>query len=227
MKKQKVGSEQDARALTAEIDRATEVAADRGADVVVGEMTTGERSESSEKTGADLERMRLRGERILGHSRADDKASNYVARVLDEVPTRGVASNRSEGVLDAQLAADRAAVELRRNEIELANATTELIDDEEELVEAQNFVGEETPLQVRERLAADREDYLTEIGKGSPRDFKIMTANAERLTDEAVTAVQHLIKEEAVHPANLAHIKHEMTVALLKDAYSRVFGDRN
>ncbi len=223
MRNQKVGSEQDARALTAEIDRATD-------EVVDASKTEGQRAESSENEGAGLERTRRRGERILGHSRVGNDSeivSSDAGRVLDTANDWGSAGSRVEGVLDTRAVVDREAVELRHDTEELVHETTELIDDEGELTEAQNFVGEETPLQVRERLAADREDYLTEIGKGSPRDFKIMTANAERLTDEAVTAVQHLIKEEAVHPANLAHIKHEMTVALLKDAYSRVFGDRN
>ena len=78
-----------------------------------------------------------------------------------------------------------------------------------------------------ERLGEDYRDYLTEIGKGSPRDFRIMTKNADRLTDEAVMTVDHLIKGKVTHPAALEQKRFELMTVLLKDAYGRNFGDRN
>lgn len=229
-------SERDARALTEEIERAT---TDQASDGIVGNGTmssaevvgVGTATEASEKNFNSEEQRSQRAR--LGN-------------VATGLPAEGEVGTRAGGLLNEQLgnfddhSDDFEAVEgawnersgevandFAINDQELARDRRELAEDEQELTEADNFVGAESRQQVEERLRDDYADYLTEIREGSPRDFRIMTANAERLTDETVATVNNLIKAEAVHPAKLARLKHKMTVALLKDAYGRNFGDRN
>lgn len=223
MKNQKVtNSEREARALTEEIERATAgveaVAAAEGGQEGAGAVKR--ENVMSKRSRADQARI---GSRVAGLPMADTTEVGVIEdQAMGAGAEIGVGDDRG---LESESEAERNVEGLEAAERQ--DDQRELAVDEAELTEAENFVGTETQLQVGERLRDDREDYLTELGKGSPRDFKIMTANTERLTNEAMMAVQHLIKEEAVHPARLAQVRHKMMVSLLKDAYSRVFGDRN
>lgn len=152
------------------------------------------------------------GRQIGGTTQRGEGSSRLGARVLTGQALGNLAVNGATETLGQQ---------------ELMASQAEIARDEAELTHAEEFVGDETATQMRERLADDREDLVTELGDGSPRDFRIMTKNTERLTNEAVTAVDHLIKEQAVHPAKLEQVRFKMMTALLKDAYSRNFGDRN
>lgn len=218
-------SESDARALTEEIERATANEAEMMEAAETGAAGAAEMTEAAGERGVGQIGRRIQNARL--------------GNVATGLPTEGEVGTRVDRLLNEQLGDfDDQSDDLEvvgggwsEKAGEMGNDwvadNSELARDEQELTEADNFVGAESRRQTEERLRDDYVDYLTEIKKGTPWETRIMTANTERLTGETVTAVDNLIKSEAVHPAKLEHLKHKMTVALLKDAYGRNFGDRN
>lgn len=106
-----------------------------------------------------------------------------------------------------------------------SGAEQELGRDEAELLQAQNFVGEESPDQVQERLAEDREDFEQELKVETGRAK--LTANQERLTDEAVKHIEQVVAETADCPGELERAWFLGMMKFIKNSYDRDFGDRN
>lgn len=119
--------------------------------------------------------------------------------------------------------------EAGRTVIEQANlerATQELVRDREELTDAEEFVGDETPLEIANRLDEDKEDLLNEIGQGSPYVGKIMGQNQTEIANGVMAEVHEITKSKEFHPADLANVRRMGMHAILR-TYERTLGERN
>lgn len=107
----------------------------------------------------------------------------------------------------------------------LEAARRELVRDEQEIMEPEKYVGEESALQVQERLAEDEADLKRELDLETGKAK--MTADGERLTKEAVKHIEEVIAKKAEQPRRLEEALFLGMTKFLEQNYGRKFGDRN
>lgn len=186
-----------------------------------------------------FESTKMPGGPLMGNTKQEWPAESASKAILDEKMTmsaendqNGLASDfggsegHSRGGVDWQVgkASEMFALPGQEQKVQ-SGAEQELRRDEAELLQAQNFVGEESPEQVQERLAEDREDFEQELKVETGRAK--LTANQERLTDEAVKHIEQVIAETADRPGELERAWFLGMTKFVKNSYGRVFGDRN
>lgn len=108
----------------------------------------------------------------------------------------------------------------------LERATQELARDQEELVDAERFVGDESQLEIADHLREDEEDLLNEIGQGSPYVGKIMGQNQTEIANDVMAKVSEITKPKEFHPAEVANVRRMGMHAILR-TYERTLGERN
>ncbi len=94
-------------------------------------------------------------------------------------------------------------------------------------LENPNLVGAETEVQVKERLAEDREDIENESGVNGEYVKNLMERNNKRLTDEAVQMVDRVISKNEYHPNVLDREVNNYRRRFLKEVFNRILGSRN
>lgn len=120
----------------------------------------------------------------------------------------------------------------------LAGAERELRRDEQEMVRPTEFVGDETKIQVQERLEADREDLSNEenlppVGATKAekalinRDHKIVQKVQDAVTMATAAKVEEILKQPAIRPAEVAKIRQDDMLKMLEGAFNYKFGSGN
>lgn len=120
----------------------------------------------------------------------------------------------------------------------LAGAERELRRDEQEMVRPTEFVGDETKIQVQERLEADREDFRNEenlppVGATEAeralinRDHKIVQKVQDAVTMATAAKVKEILKQPAIRPAEVAKIRQDDMLKMLEGAFNYKFGSGN
>lgn len=177
-----------ARDLTAEIDRATDLAVPVGVEDMRGQRFT---------AAAQGERMTA----VTGR----EKAQQMGWQVID--------GGRNETVKDGGVA-------------EVLTPAGEVARDERELTEAQEFVGEESRIQTKERLADDLEDARNEAGEGLGFENRIVAKNQEGVARVVGPEVDKLVNQKSFRVSDLERIyRHGVNTTL--GIFGRRIGDRN
>lgn len=94
-------------------------------------------------------------------------------------------------------------------------ATREIVRDQEELTQPEEFVGDETELQIRERLEEQQENSLNEINPTRDFEATIMARGQEKIAQVAMGEVEGLLKKKEVHPAEIVEIWRKRGDAVL------------
>lgn len=105
-------------------------------------------------------------------------------------------------------------------------AGRELKRDEQELTEAEDFVGEESSQQVGERLADDREDLMTEMGQGLALENRVMAKTQEGVAKVVAPKVEQMVGRASYRPADLMRLYRQGVNETLR-VFNRRIGDRN
>lgn len=108
-----------------------------------------------------------------------------------------------------------------------SEATVELAQVEQEIERPDEFVGEESKLQERERLQEDLEDLKNDDGVGQSFEEKIVARSQEKVAEEAVPEIERIIKQKSFAPFELEGKRNWYMNQLLLRAFNRRFGDRN
>lgn len=127
---------------------------------------------------------------------------------------------------------------LARDEREMLHDERELSRDEREMLRPGEFVGEETALQTRERLAADEEDLRNEANLAPTgatkaerdlllRDHKIVQQAQDAVTTVAATEVDRIMAQPVFRPAELVKVREEGMLKMLRNAFGYEFGNGN
>lgn len=88
-------------------------------------------------------------------------------------------------------------------------------------------VGEESKVQVAERLGEDREDIANEQGLNGVYVKNNMDRNNKRITNETVASVDKLISDNEYNPGKLDQLMTNARTKFLKDVFNRILGSRN
>ncbi len=102
----------------------------------------------------------------------------------------------------------------------------ELARDERELTEAREFVGEESKIQTRERLADDLEDARNEAGMGLAFENRIVAKNQEGVAKMVAPEVDKLVGQKSFRPSDLERL-YRQGVNTTLGVFNRKIGDRN
>lgn len=94
-------------------------------------------------------------------------------------------------------------------------AEREIKRDQAELTHPEEFVGDETELQIDERLKDQQENSLNEINPGRDFEAKIAAHSQERIAQTAMGEVEKLLKEKQVHPGKIVEIWRKRGDAVL------------
>lgn len=109
---------------------------------------------------------------------------------------------------------------------EILSAVGEVARDERELTQAQEFVGEESKIQTRERLADDLEDARNEAGEGLGFENRIVAKNQEGVARMVAPEVDKLVNQKSFRVSDLERIyRHGVNATL--GIFGRRIGDRN
>lgn len=114
------------------------------------------------------------------------------------------------------------AQQLGRNALNSA----ELARDRQEIEHPEQFVGEETDLQVKERLAEDQADYETEIGQGLALERSVVKKTQEGVAREVEATVSNFMRQKSPKIFELAQFRDAKMREILA-GFDRVFGERN
>ena len=106
-------------------------------------------------------------------------------------------------------------VEQRSAEIVDFEAAQEIARDQAELTHPEEFVGDETELQIDERLRDQQENSLNEINPGRDFEAEIAARSQERIAQTAMGEVEKLLKEKQVHPGKIVEIWRKRGDAVL------------
>lgn len=109
---------------------------------------------------------------------------------------------------------------------EILSAVGEVARDEQELTEAQEFVGEESKIQTQERLADDLEDARNEAGEGLGFENRIVAKNQESVARMVGPEVEKMVSQKSFRVSDLERIyRHGVNTTL--GIFGRRIGDRN
>lgn len=109
---------------------------------------------------------------------------------------------------------------------EILSAVGEVARDERELTQAQEFVGEESKIQTRERLADDLEDARNEAGEGLGFENRIVAKNQEGVARMVGPEVEKMVSQKSFRVSDLERIyRHGVNTTL--GIFGRRIGDRN
>jgi len=109
---------------------------------------------------------------------------------------------------------------------EILSAAGEVARDERELTQAQEFVGDESETQVRERLADDLEDARNEAGEGLGFENRIVARNQEGVARAIAPEVDRMVNQGSFRPSDLYELYRRGVNATL-EIFGRRIGDRN
>lgn len=201
----------DARALTAEIERATN-------QEYQGRLGGSGRGDFVGTT------TREQGERLGG----DNVFRGYEMRAAmmpaEEVRRLGSAAMTTREGMRSMVAMasgeeGRSAEGLRRAEMEVRR-------DELELERPEEMIGEESRLQVAEHLAEDREDLQHELGQGLRFEVKATERGQEEVTRKVVPEVEKIVNRSSFRVRELEDVYRRGVNATL-GVFNRRIGDRN
>ena len=109
---------------------------------------------------------------------------------------------------------------------EILSAVGEVARDERELTQAQEFVGEESKIQTRERLADDLEDARNEAGEGLGFENRIVAKNQEGVARMVGPEVEKMVSQKSFRVSDLERI-YRYGVNTTLGIFGRRIGDRN
>lgn len=109
---------------------------------------------------------------------------------------------------------------------EILSAAGEVARDERELTQAQEFVGDESELQVKEREKDDQEDAQNEAGMGLAFENRIVAKNQEAVARMVTPEVDKMVNQKSFRPSDLERLyRHGVNTTL--GVFNRRIGDRN
>lgn len=156
--------------------------------------------------GAGGDQETARGEAVLGVEVARSEGKDLGRKIIASGELRsGRRAERLEGGREAERVLAR---------------------DEQELTEAEQFVGEETSRQVGERLADDREDLMTEMGQGLALENRVMARTQEGVAKAVAPKVEQMVGQASYRPADLMRLYRQGVNETLR-VFNRRIGDRN
>ena len=156
--------------------------------------------------GAGGDQETARGEAVLGVEVARSEGKDLGRKIIASGELRsGRRAERLEGGREAERVLAR---------------------DEQELTEAEQFVGEETSRQVGERLADDREDLMTEMGQGLALENRVMARTQEGVAKAVAPKVEQMVGQASYRPADLMRLYRQGVNETL-GVFNRRIGDRN
>lgn len=160
---------------------------------------------------------RERGREVMGDQEAvrDERGLGEVARGEGQDLGRKI-------IASGELRSERGAERLKGGR----EAERVLARDEQELTEAEQFVGEETSRQVGERLADDREDLMTEMGQGLALENRVMAKTQEGVAKAVAPKVEQMVGQAIYRPADLMRLYRQGVNETLR-VFNRRIGDRN
>lgn len=188
----------NARELTAEIDRATDLAVAAGAEEMAMQPGAGmgQPNFGTEQTDARImelarERAKQMGWQVLDGGKATGDAG--------QVPEMAGAQAFDMGAMcspEVYGAAFEAAEELKRDENELVNST--------------EYVGVETQLQVDERLAREQENLKNENDPTRDFEARIASKSQEKIAHETMLEVNKIVNHKQFAPMDLVRLQRKM-----------------
>lgn len=205
-------AEQNAREMTAEIDRITE------AEVA--------RLEAQNQLHRD-------GEHANNRSLNREQAGSLGSQILTYNPSReSIASTPSTNGQVLTYNPDRSSPIQQENEVIRSDERVlRQAEREEGYLEAAehdtSINGAETAIQAQQWLADDREDIANESGLNGRYVKNLMDRNNKRITKETVNAVDKMIEDRNYHPSQLDRVATKARVEFLKDVFNRILGSRN
>lgn len=102
----------------------------------------------------------------------------------------------------------------------------EVARDELELTQPESFVGDESKIQIKERLADDLEDARNEAGEGLSFENRIVAKNQEEVARAVAPEVDKLVGQASFRVKDLEKIYRQGVHAMLK-VFNREIGERN
>ena len=151
-----------------------------------------------------------------------------IDRVTDLAVPAGAEDTRRQEAMPAM----QAEAEARSKEQpvgfgrEIFSAVGEVARDEQELTQAQEFVGEESRIQAKERLADDLEDARNEAGEGLGFENRIVAKNQEGVARMVGPEVEKMVSQKSFRVSDLERIyRHGVNTTL--GIFGRRIGDRN
>lgn len=113
-----------------------------------------------------------------------------------------------------------------RDNVAGVEIASELARDEDEALHAEKYVGAESQLQVRERLAEDQADLQAEMGVGDPLTVKIMAKSQEELSRAMMPMVNKIVNQPSFRPADLEKVYRD-GAEKARGLFGRKLGERN
>lgn len=195
--------EADAKMMTAEIDAVTNIEAEE-ATTNAPKTGANEQLTGSQSSEAQMERIHKNEVENMVESRMLGRA----------IISSGQLENTRSGADD-----------LSNGEI-IDGLERQLMRDENEIENAEEFVGEGTALQIDERKNDDYDDLMTEEGRGLKLENKVLAKTQEKIAAEVMPVVEKIVGQPVYRPADLDEAyRHWSRDALL--TLNRVLGDRN
>lgn len=112
------------------------------------------------------------------------------------------------------------------NKTEILSAARKVERDEQELTRAQEFVGDESKLQVKEREKDDLEDAQNEAGMGLAFENRIVAKNQEAVAWMVTPEVDKMVNQKSFRISELERLyRHGVNTTL--GIFNRRIGDRN
>lgn len=102
----------------------------------------------------------------------------------------------------------------------------EVARDELELTQAEDFVGEESRLQIKEREKDDLEDAQNEAGEGLGFENRIVAKNQESVARAVAPEVDKMINQKSFRVSDLMDL-YRKAVNRMLGVFNRKIGDRN
>lgn len=209
---------QNAREMTAEIDRITEAEVEKLAQHAKRDM---DRAQASSLGGHVLtynpDSVRQGSESILG--------SNLTQQMYEASQYSNSSRQQAEFINDGDPIRRESEI-IRSND-----QIRQIAEVEEGYEEAAKYntgiAGAETAVQAQERLAEDREDIDNETGANGIYVKKLMDRNNKRITAETVSAVDRIISDKSYHPGELDETANKARIDFLQKVFNRPFGGRN
>ncbi len=217
-----------ARAMTEEIERATNAVSSETNGATVGDAKNlGQVVLSLDNVQAGIDGDRVIGVGVTsgtdaGMERSQRDGGNEGVGDVRE----GIFSSPNHGVLDTERIANLGSIGIgaaRRGE---GDPTAELERDLQEEQKPEEFVGVETNRQVEERLQEDLEDAQNEAGAGLSFENRVAAANQEEVARAFVPEVDAILKKGNFVVDELVRAQREGSRAMLR-TFGRALGDRN
>ncbi len=211
----KSSARQNARELTAEIDRMTDLAARQ--DLEEGILPSARRGAEGAYMGVEQQRW------MPGSGQYDDTRKLGSAIISSGDLTMGVTGERPQNVGERAMNLGEAPG-VNRNEA--LRGVAELAKDVTEVVNPESTVGVETKVQRKEYRSEDLEELEHENGQGLKFEAKIVKQGQEAVAEEYRQRVDTLIAQPSFALNELVKTYREGVNAAMK-VFNRTIGGRN